>query len=214
MLADLLKGILKRTPCPESSALGLAFSKYQQLRRARVNVLMKNAHDTQRLEALETPLLEFIVTKVISQLGLQGAMSLFADLNIPAQRLQYLPPPQRNSLLAYEDDVIIAPAQRSTRASMAWVVITLSAALIQITFLYYEYATVFVTSSAMAVTKRNTGRVPYKLHPGSSAPPNRMPSILQQYSELATMAINGLWTIESHRSAFLLGPLIRLVDSF
>lgn len=69
MLADLLKGELKKNPKPDDDTIHQVFKKFQESRGPRTTNLMEATQQVQQMEVLDNPFLEFMQLTVMSQMG-------------------------------------------------------------------------------------------------------------------------------------------------
>ena len=182
MLGDLLKEILDNDPQPTNEKIRIAFSKFQRERVPRAAVLTEKGRLLQSLEALENPVLEFLNLKITCKMPLSKAIPMIvADVHTSGYFLQYLPRPSRLGRVALDQDIIASPRERPSTATVFW---TLSMLLIacpnSVISRYYR-------------STRTTGPV----------------NLPQVYAFASIIAVNSLWTIESHRLGQVLGPLCR-----
>ena len=182
MLGDLLKETLDNDPHPTDEKIRIAFSKFQEERISRAAMLTEKSRLLQSVEALENPVLEFLNLKITCKMPLDKAIPMIiADAHTSGYFLQYLPRPPRLGRIALDQDVIARPRERPFTATVFWIIsVFLIACLSLVTSRYYK-------------SMRMTGPV----------------SLPQIYALASTIAVNGLWTIESHRMGQALGPLCR-----
>lgn len=182
MLGDLLKETLDNDPQPTDEKIRIAFSKFQQERVPETARLTEAGHLLQSLEALENPILRFLNLKVMCKMPLEKVIPILVpDIHSSGSFLQYLPRPSRLGLIALDRDVIARPRERPFTATVFWgISMLLIACLGSVTSWYYR--------------------------PTRTPGPMDLP---QLYTLASTIAVNSLWTIESHRLGQILGPLCR-----
>lgn len=185
-LADLLKGLLERKG-PTSSDIRTVFYKYQQARRSRTGLLMKEAHQQQQVESLDTPFLKFIALHVLKTMGQEKLLQVMVSGPAPGHSLRHLPLSSRSGVVAFADEVKIKSDDRSIIATLSWIML-------------------LVTSAS----------VPYLLAHRLGLPWNelevattRTSSRAQLYYVISAIAANGLWAIESSRCPLYLTALRR-----
>jgi hypothetical protein len=81
------------------------FESVQTIRAPRVKSLIKKAHDRQRLEAMETPLLRLVAQYVVPKVGLSRVIASWIPIYCPAISLHHLPIPRRPRAVPYDDEV-------------------------------------------------------------------------------------------------------------
>lgn len=182
MLGDLLKETLDNNPQPTDEKFRIAFSKFQRERVPRAAVLTKKGRLLQSLEALENPVLEFLNLKITCKMPLSKVIPMIvADMHTSGYFLQYLPRPSRLGRVALDQDIIASPRERPSTATVSWTLsMFLIACLNSVISRYYR-------------STRMTGPV----------------NLPQVYELASIIAVNALWTIESHRMGQVFGPLCR-----
>ena len=182
ILGDLLKETLDNDSQPTDEKIRIAFSKFQRERVPRATVLTEKGRLLQSVEALKNPVLEFLNQKITCKIPLAKTMPMIiADAHTSGYFLQYLPKPSRLGRVALDQDVIVRPRERSFTATVFWATSMLLIACLSLATSRYYRST------------RTTGPV----------------NLPQVYTLASTIAVNSLWTIESHRLGQVLGPLCR-----
>lgn len=184
MLGDLLKEALDWSPQPANKLMRAQFTQFQEERKYRTKLLADGAHSLQRLEALETPFLEFVALKIASKQGLDKMAPMLAAMCSPGHILKYLPKPLHEGVVARDSDVIAKPRQRSSSSTAFWTILTLIVACFSV----------------------NTGQPPSTEGTAAVSDP------MSDYIFVCMMAINGLWMVESHRPGLSGGLLCRSVS--
>lgn len=181
LLGDLLKEALDKNPCPTNETIHAQFTYFQEERKPRTKILVDGAHSLQSLEALETPLLEFIQTKFIAKGGVDKVAFAMAAAHSPGHILKYLPRPSKEGVVARDIEVVARPGQRSSVATGFWIMLFFLIACLPLG--------IGQSVSMGSVTA---------LHDS-----------LLNYTLVFTMGINALWTLESHRPGLSGGYLGR-----
>lgn len=182
-LANLLLELVQRDALDDES-IQRAFTEYQLARKPRAERLIELSHDIQRLEALDSPLHRFIGLNVLSKLDLGPVVPRIAETVMLGGGLRYLPAPKRRGIVAWADELKMAPEKRSFAATVCWIRLILLAA------------------SAPVILRRCAPAVELDTGPAGSSLP-------QLYATISALAIHGLWVIESYRRSFFLSPVGR-----
>ncbi|KAL2846194.1 hypothetical protein BJY01DRAFT_175948 [Aspergillus pseudoustus] len=186
-LANRLQDLLRRGQTPTYPQLQDIFYALQEERRPRTEKLTHGARGLARLESFGTPLLKLVMLHIFPLVPCENILAGIADSMTPGQALTYLPFPQRaKRLVPYDDEVTVAPKLRSATSSYAWILLFLLAGTLRH----------FVPRAS------STGPDFTDLGTQSSS------STWQQYEARTYFCINAVWTIESYRAAFDLGPLL------
>lgn len=182
-LADLLKGVLDKTPHPDDDTLQRIFLEFQEERCPRTTGLMEATKKVQQMEILENPILEFLQLKVTSQLGGEHLGPMLAAASNSAHTLKYLPKKFRRGAVSLDEEVKANPRDRPAIATALWVGLMLSIAWCGPLLSQY-----------------------FSLVPN---PDSTVSTVLQIYLFITAISINGIWTVESYRSSLLMSPLLR-----
>ncbi|KAF7183628.1 hypothetical protein CNMCM7691_003907 [Aspergillus felis] len=180
LLGDLLKEALDKNSRPTSSTIQAGFAEFERKRRPRTKLLRDGASFLQSLEALETPLLEFMALNVMGKMSSDQLALIFAGVCSPCHILRYLPEPSRKGVVARDEDIVAKPSQRRLPATVVWVAILASIAGLSL------------------LAPR---------HKRLESEREVVSDVLQLYTLMLTAAVNVLWTVESYRPSFLFGPL-------
>lgn len=183
LLGDLFKEALDNNPCPTNETLHAQLTYFQEERKPRTKILVDGAHALQRLEALENPFLEFLLTKVIAKTEVDQLAAVMAATHCPGHTLKYLPKPSREGVVTRDVEVVARPRERSSVTTALWIILVLLIACLSL-----------VTGKFFGVGTTTA------LHDS-----------LSDYNLVSTMGINALWTIESHRPGLSGEYLSRLV---
>jgi len=125
LLGDLLREALDRNSRPTNETIFEQLTHFQEERKPSTKILVDGAHSLQSLEALETPFLEFLQTKVIAKGGVDKLASVMAAAHSPGHTLKYLPKPSRAGVVARDIEVVARPRQRSSVATGFWITLFL-----------------------------------------------------------------------------------------
>ncbi|KAL3455958.1 hypothetical protein BJX64DRAFT_53548 [Aspergillus heterothallicus] len=187
-LANRLQDIFRRGQHPTYAQLQTIFFDLQEERRPRTKILTKGARGLARLESFGTPILKQVMLHIFPRVPCENILAGLAESLTQGQPLAYLPLPQRaKRLVPYDDEVVVAPKLRSTTSSYTWIIMFLLAGTLR-----HVLSLAFNKSSGSFV---NLG------HASS-------PSAWQYYEVRTYICITAIWTVESYRSAFDLGPLL------
>ncbi|RHZ67165.1 uncharacterized protein CDV56_109190 [Aspergillus thermomutatus] len=178
LLGDLLKEAFHKDPRPMSTTIQARFADFQKKRRPRTVLLRDGASSLQALEALESPLLQFIALRV--KMSIDKLASRFAEICSPGHILRYLPEPSRKGVVARDDDIVARPRNRSLPATVGWV--TIMASIVGLSLFAAKHKRLEDETGVLG-------------------------DMLQLYAFMLTVAVNALWTVESYRPGFFLGPL-------
>ncbi|KAE8151458.1 hypothetical protein BDV25DRAFT_138877 [Aspergillus avenaceus] len=121
ILADSFKTLLESKTQLDRQRIEAVFSSFEWTQRARVEVLISDAHNIQRLEALENPILEFIQMQMAKRLDLTLISVAFTAALCPGHILEHLPRPLRSGIVALDQDVLAQPQRRSRAATNLWI---------------------------------------------------------------------------------------------
>lgn len=108
-------------PTWEISKIEAAFEAVQEERNERVQWLVDDAHKTQEMQAMATPLLAFVGPLLGRLLDTSTALRLSGSKNLAASRLNCIPLPRREHSVPYNDEL---PAQP---LSLPWIPVGLGA---------------------------------------------------------------------------------------
>lgn len=180
-LSDLLYEALQKQSHPDNSAIEEIFTRFQRRRKPRTREAMETTKKMQRMECLETQFLKFLMLNVIGKMGLEAIAPQLAQSASPSHVLKYVAENRRKGLVLLEKEVTVEPRNRPVYATVLEAVAMLCIALV-------------------------SGVVPryYDLKEGEVGS-----EMVRLYISVATIAINGLWVVESHRRALLISPLFR-----
>ncbi|KAH8654695.1 hypothetical protein BGZ61DRAFT_541383 [Ilyonectria robusta] len=92
------------------------FQSVQELRRPRTSELVKESHNRQRLEAMETPLMKALALYYVPLLGIDRVTESWVGTYAPAVSLYMLPVPSRPRAVPYYDELFRKPAGRGLLA--------------------------------------------------------------------------------------------------
>lgn len=81
---------------PSLEDIQVSFKAYQHKREARIKAILTVANKQTRIDAFKGPIERFIVLKVIPHLGNDFIPNLQAQSLVGAERLEYLPGPERS----------------------------------------------------------------------------------------------------------------------
>lgn len=164
---------------------------------------MRAAHASQRLEDLEDAFNKFMNLQIFSRVGLERVLPSFGQACVPAACLQYLPAPKPKSILPYEDEVKMRPKNRSPTATKVSMFLALFAAFISIVVGWLNGEK--VDGSILHQLGWHRPNTLKPVHDSALS----IQKILQLYTVVAGLAINGLWEAESYRLDFFLTSLNR-----
>ncbi|GKT69016.1 FAD/NAD(P)-binding domain-containing protein [Colletotrichum tofieldiae] len=88
------------------------FQSVQKLRHPRTSKLVKESHDRQRLEAMETPLLKILALYYVPLLGIESVAESWTKTYAPAVSLNMLAVPSRPRAVPYHDELLHKPTRR------------------------------------------------------------------------------------------------------
>ncbi|KAF9887790.1 hypothetical protein FE257_009596 [Aspergillus nanangensis] len=182
ILADMLKEALEQTPSPSDETIRHLFSEFQRERRPRTRSLMKASRILQDLDALATPLLKFLHLNVTGKLGLTTLAPRIIEAATPGYALRYVPPTSHSGTVALEREVFVKPEPRSTTATTLWIFAILLSSVLSL-----------ILTAYLGVGIESTKPIE--------------PSIgeaLELYSSMISIAINGIWVVESYRASYFM----------
>ncbi|KAL3471107.1 hypothetical protein BJX99DRAFT_238199 [Aspergillus californicus] len=186
-LADRLKELLETSPDPTDAQIHDVFHELQEVRQPRTEVLTQGARGLALMESLGTPFLKLMMLYVFPTIPSEKILAGIAESVTQGDSLQYLPLPVRSGqLVPFDDEIQINTTKRSDGVSYAWIALF-----------------VFVSSLRF---------IPFGLEPG--APGLSNDSIFSpwiNYTRASYLAVNGIWTLESYRARFAMGPLLSSV---
>lgn len=156
---------------------------------------MRQAHEQQRMESLDTPIHSFIATKILKRLPQEMIIQLLVDQTQSGNGLQYLPPPKRQGIVAFADEVKIRQANRSAMSMILWITLLLTIII----------ASLVISKAQLYVNDTFKGKS--ESHLTSTA----LIRIARLNWEICMISISGFYMIETGRSALSLTPLRRKV---
>lgn len=98
------------------------FEKTQKQREDRTWGLVKQSHNRQRLECMETPFLNFIAKCVLPYIPKSVLVDRWVDTYSAAASLRMIPTPERGNTIPYFDQLIRQPAARAKISYLLYVV--------------------------------------------------------------------------------------------
>lgn len=182
LLADLLKGELKKNPKPDDDAIRQVFKTFQESRRPRTANLMETTQQVQQMEVLDNPFLEFMQLTVMTQMGHEHFAPALAASSTPGLSLKYMPQTYRKGIVSPNEDVQAKPHARSTGATGLWAALMLAIAAL--------------------------GPISTRLLAASAPDPTQSRN-LRTYLATSSLAINGVWIVESYRPGLFFTVLFR-----
>lgn len=182
MLADLLKGELKKNPKPDDDTIHQVFKKFQESRGPRTTNLMEATQQVQQMEVLDNPFLEFMQLTVMSQMGHEHFAPALAAASTPGLSLKYMPQTYRKGIVSPNEEVRAKPQARPTTASGLWAALMLAIAALG------------STSTRLLMT---------------TASDSSQYRPLGDYLSISTLAISGIWIVESYRPGLFFTVLFR-----
>lgn len=102
--------------CPSgnlsTTEISKVFEDVQQERQDRVKVLIKDSHDRQRLESMDTPFLKLMVKYVMPHFPVSVVLARWIPMYGPAVSLDMLPIPHSGREVPYNDELYRPPSSR------------------------------------------------------------------------------------------------------
>lgn len=182
VLGDLLKRILEENLQPRNDTIERIFTEFQKERRPRATLLMEMSKNMQQMEVLDNPFKKFLQLKVASRAGVEYIAPLVAASCTPAKTLQYLPKEIRHGTVALDEEVKMNAEARPTVMTVLW-----SSSMLLIALLNWY------------LRRLGLGLLTNHNEHGAE----------QFYIFMLTIAINGIWVVESHRFGLFISPLFR-----
>lgn len=173
MLADGLKEILEGDQSPSNEAIHGVFSNILAYQKPRATKLMQVTMALQRGHALENQFLRYIQLKIVPHLKAGDLSSIYAAGSTPSHSAKYLPKNFETGVVPANEDVLANPSDRSSLTTKIWIAVMLLIAL--------------VGPAAKALLGLNHTEDPNESR------------VLQTYLLVISIAVNGVWVLESHR---------------
>ena len=182
MLADLLKETLDQHPKPDNETLRKIFLEFQEARKHRTTKLMNATKSQQRMEVLDNPFLKYLQLNIVTKMGHEHLAPLIVSAATPGRKLKHLPDDFERGPVLADEEVNANPHERSAILTRFWVAsMLLIASLAPITSWYF----------------------------GIKKIPDQKSRVLSIYVYMTTIAINGLWVVESYRPARFITLIFR-----
>lgn len=203
-LANQLKKLTNGSGVITDEKLQVAFVQLQEDQRPKAEVRLNGGRILARLECLDNALFKFLMLHVVGKLSAESTLPLITETCSSSVRLKYLPPPSRQGIVPFEDEVEICPRKRKPSATVSWMLVFCLIGSVR----FIPFQNFGVEGKALSAWLPMCLRRPER-YSAEDAVSNTMLSLLQTYFAASTLTMNGLWCLESYRNQFSLSPIGR-----